>query len=44
MVQPFADRIKDVRWRVFENSSHVPHIEETDACLQAVAEFLAAYD
>ena len=44
VVQPFADRIKDVRWRVFENSSHVPHIEETEACLRAVAEFIAAYD
>ena len=44
VVQPFADRIKQVRWRVFENSSHVPHIEETEACLAAVADFLAEHD
>jgi L-proline amide hydrolase len=44
VVQPFADRIKDVRWRIFEHSSHVPHIEETDACMQVVGEFLAAHD
>jgi len=43
-VQPFADRIRDVRWRMFEESSHVPHIEETDAVMRVVGEFLAAYD
>lgn len=44
VVQPFADRIKDVRWRVFEHSSHVPHIEETEACLGVVGAFLAEHD
>jgi L-proline amide hydrolase len=44
VVQPFAERIKDVRWRIFENSSHLPHIEETEACLQTVADFLAEND
>jgi L-proline amide hydrolase len=43
-VQPYADRIKNVRWRIFENSSHVPHIEETEQCLSVVGEFLAAHD
>jgi len=41
-VQPFADNIPDVRWRIFENSSHMPHLEEKEACLAAVAEFLDA--
>jgi L-proline amide hydrolase len=41
-VQPFADSIPDVRWRIFENSSHMPHLEEKEACLAAVAEFLDA--
>jgi L-proline amide hydrolase len=41
-VQPFADSIPDVRWRIFENSSHMPHLEEREACLAAVAEFLDA--
>ncbi|MDL4774412.1 proline iminopeptidase-family hydrolase [Actinomadura xylanilytica] len=39
-VQPYADRIPDVRWQVFEESSHMPHVEEKDACLAAVAGFL----
>jgi L-proline amide hydrolase len=29
-VQPYFDRIHDVRWEVFEDSSHVPHLEEPD--------------
>jgi L-proline amide hydrolase len=43
-VQPYADRIKDVRWVVFEDSSHMPHVEETERCLQVVGEFLARQD
>jgi L-proline amide hydrolase len=43
-VQPFADHIPDVRWRIFEESSHMPHVEEKAACLAAVAEFLDARD
>lgn len=39
-VQPFADRIPDVRWRIFEASSHMPHVEERQACMAAVAAFL----
>lgn len=44
VVQPYADRIPDVRWQIFENSSHMPHVEEKDACLEAVAAFIAQYD
>ena len=40
-VQPFADLIPDVRWRVFEDSSHMPHVEQTAAYLDVVAAFLA---
>ena len=40
-VQPFADEIPDVRWRIFEHSSHMPHVEERAACMAAVADFLA---
>jgi L-proline amide hydrolase len=39
-VQPFADRIPDVRWHVFPESSHMPHVEETAAFLQVVGSFL----
>ncbi len=44
VVQPFADRIKDVRWEIFENSSHMPHVEETERCLKVVGDFLDQYD
>ena len=44
VVQPFADRIKDVRWEIFENSAHLPHIEETARCLRVVGDFLDAHD
>ncbi|MDE1172807.1 MAG: proline iminopeptidase-family hydrolase [Parvibaculaceae bacterium] len=39
-VQPFADNIPDVRWIIFEHSSHMPHVEEKEACLDAVVKFL----
>jgi L-proline amide hydrolase len=44
VVQPFADGIKDVRWEIFENSSHMPHVEETERCLKVVGDFLDRYD
>jgi len=39
-VQPFADHIPDVRWHIFEHSSHMPHVEERGACMQVVGDFL----
>lgn len=39
-VQPYADRIPDVRWIIFEHSSHMPHVEERGACMHAVSGFL----
>ena len=44
VVQPFADRIKEVRWTIFENSSHMPHVEETKRCLKVVGDFLDQHD
>lgn len=43
-VQPFADGIPDVRWHVFPNSSHMPHVEEFDDCMKVVGDFLARCD
>ncbi len=43
-IQPYADRIRDVRWEVFENSSHMPHVEETERCLEVVGAFLDRHD
>ena len=43
-VRPYADRIKGARWEIFENSSHTPHLEETEHYLKTVGSFLAAHD
>ncbi|MHA3701952.1 proline iminopeptidase-family hydrolase [Jatrophihabitans sp. YIM 134969] len=43
-VQPFADGIADVRWVVFDESSHMPHIEERDRFTTVVGEFLDGHD
>ena len=43
-IRPFADRIPDVRWARFEQSSHMPHIEERRACMATVRTFLSACD
>ena len=44
VVQPYADRIPDVRWRMFEDSSHLTHVEETELFLDAVDAFITARD
>ncbi|MGP4043067.1 proline iminopeptidase-family hydrolase [Streptomyces sp. 2A115] len=43
-LKPFADRIPDVRWHMFEHSSHMPHVEEEDLYLQVVGAFLDSTD
>ena len=40
-VEPFDRLIPDARWRIFEHSSHMPHVEEREACMATVAVFLA---
>ena len=44
VVRPFADRIPRNRWVIFENSSHMPHVEETAACLATIRTFLESHD
>ncbi len=44
VVQPFADGIKNARWEIFENSSHMPNVEEQERCLQVIGDFLAEHD
>ncbi|WP_033400298.1 proline iminopeptidase-family hydrolase [Actinokineospora enzanensis] len=39
-VRPFAERIHDARWEVFEHSSHVPHLEEPDRFRAVLLGFL----
>lgn len=43
-IQPFADHIPDVRWHIFPNSSHMPHVEEFEDCMAVVSDFLAECD
>ena len=40
VVQQYADGIKHAQWVIFENSSHLPHVEETERCLKVVGAFL----
>lgn len=43
-VQPYKDHIKGAEWVIFENSSHMPHVEETALCMATVGGFLNAHD
>ncbi|MGQ3209947.1 MAG: proline iminopeptidase-family hydrolase [Shinella sp.] len=43
-VQPFKDGIKGAHWEIFEHSSHMPHVEEQDACMRVVGNFLNQHD
>ncbi|WP_110686364.1 proline iminopeptidase-family hydrolase [Salinicola aestuarinus] len=38
-VKPYADHIADVEWEVFQASSHMPHVEEREACMARVQRF-----
>jgi len=40
VVQPYLEQIPDIRWALFENSSHMPHVEERVACMGTVVSFL----
>ncbi len=42
-VKPFLDRIPDVRWELFAESSHLPHVEEPERYLAVLDEFLSAH-
>ncbi len=41
---PFVERIPDVRSHVFGDSSHMPHVEEPEAFLSVVGDFLRSHD
>src|SRR5487761_2129022 len=43
-IQPFFDAINDVRWEIFESSSHMPFVEEPDLYMEQVGDFLAEHD
>ncbi|MFG2172879.1 proline iminopeptidase-family hydrolase [Streptomyces niveus] len=39
-VRPFNDLVPDVRWEIFEDSSHMPHFEEPERFRATLVEFL----
>ncbi|MFF5563637.1 proline iminopeptidase-family hydrolase [Streptomyces sp. NPDC012623] len=39
-MQPYFDHIPRVRWEIFENSSHLPHLEEPERFDEVMVEFL----
>ncbi|CAL9567959.1 L-amino acid amidase [Streptomyces sp. enrichment culture] len=39
-VQPYFDGIATARWEIFENSSHMPHLEEPERFFPVLIEFL----
>jgi L-proline amide hydrolase len=44
VVRPYVERVPGIRWIVFEDSSHMPHVEEKDLCLSTVSSFLKGFD
>jgi L-proline amide hydrolase len=41
-VAPFHDLIPDVRWEIFEESSHLPHLEEPDHFIEVMLSYLSS--
>jgi len=44
IVGEIHDRIPGAQWRIFEESSHMPHVEEADVFLEIVEAFLKTID
>ncbi|MCX4911486.1 proline iminopeptidase-family hydrolase [Streptomyces sp. NBC_00878] len=40
VVQPYQDHIPGARWEIFEESSHLPHLEEPDRFFEVMTDFL----
>jgi L-proline amide hydrolase len=44
IVEQIHERISGAKWQLFEGSSHMPHVEEPEAFLEAVEGFLKTVD
>lgn len=44
VVRPYVKNVPNSRWVVFEESSHMPHVEEKELCLTTVSDFLLEFD
>ncbi|MFB7085158.1 proline iminopeptidase-family hydrolase [Streptomyces sp. NPDC056296] len=40
VVRPYYERIPGARWEIFENSSHLPHLEEPERFFEVMTDFL----
>ncbi|WP_069883867.1 proline iminopeptidase-family hydrolase [Streptomyces luteocolor] len=40
VVRPYKDRIRGARWEIFEESSHLPHLEEPERFREVLTDFL----
>ncbi|BAJ83160.1 peptidase S33 (plasmid) [Acidiphilium multivorum AIU301] len=43
-VRPYVELIEGARWVLFDQSSHMPHVEETARCMDVVGGFLDTMD
>jgi len=43
-IRQIHERIPGAQWTIFEESSHMPHVEESEAFLERVEAFLATID
>ena len=44
IVEQIHSRIPGAQWELFDNSSHMPHVEEAEAFLERVEAFLTTVD
>ena len=44
VVRPYVENVPGIRWVLFKDSSHMPHVEEKALCLSTVSDFLKQYD
>ncbi|WP_064696777.1 proline iminopeptidase-family hydrolase [Rhizobium aegyptiacum] len=44
VVRPYLERVPGCEWVLFENSSHMPHVEERPLCMATVSRFLSRHD
>lgn len=39
VVKPYVENVPNNKWVLFEESSHMPHVEERDLCMKTVSDF-----
>jgi len=44
VVRPYVENVPGIKWVLFEDSSHMPHVEEKALCLATVSDFLKQHD